>query len=189
MAKISKKVVDTTNENAPTEAVIINNAPSENGAEQQTADGQNEAPKERKPRTTALEKAKAVIVAEEQREAEKAAEAERCKPIIAEYQQTLKSGFCKLVKKDGTVTPATLSDLEVPAAQILKIAELQNEAQNAVKIVYWDFVKKGIRIATIADVERFELVNDNQTLQAADEAITAAKAAKSDLFNLEYYNK
>jgi hypothetical protein len=189
MAKISKKVVDTTNENAPTEAVMINNAQSENGAEQQTAEGQNEAPKERKPRTTRLEKAEAIIAEEEQRKTEKAAEAERCKPLIAEYKQTLISGFCKLVKKDGSVTPATLSDLELPAAQILKIAELQNEAQNAVKIVYWDFVKKGIRIATIADVERFELVNDNQTLQAADKAISDAKAAKNDLFNLEHYNK
>lgn len=189
MAKISKKVVDTTNENAPKEAVIINNAPSENGAEQQTADGQNEAPKERKPRETKEQRVERERLEIQQGKAQKAAEAERCKPIITEYQQTLKSGFCKLVKKDGSATPATLSDLELPAAQILKIAELQNDPQNAVKIVYWDFVKKGVRIATIADVERFELVNDNQTIKAADEAIATAKAAKNDLFNLEHYNK
>jgi len=190
MAKDSKKVAGVTNnENEPTEAVIINNALSENSAEQQTADGQNEAPKERKPRTTALEKAQAIILAEKQREIEKAAEVERCKPIITEYQQTLKSGLCKLVKNDGSVTPATLSDLELPAAQILKIAQLQDEPQNAVKVVYWDFVKKGIRIATVADVERLDLVNDNQTIVAADEAIANAKAAKNDLFNPEHYNK
>jgi hypothetical protein len=191
MAKNSEtQVVETTNENAPKEAVI-NNALSENNAEQQTAEGQNEAPKERKARETKeqrveLERERLEI---QQAKAEKAAEAERCKPLIAEYQQTLKSGFCKLVKKDGQVVPATLSDLELPAAQILKIAEQQNEAQNDVKIVYWDFVKKGIRIATVADILSVDLVNDNQTIEAADEAIAAAKAAKNDLFNLEHYNK
>lgn len=187
MAKISKKVVDTTNENAPVEAVMINNALSENNAEQQTAEGQNEAPKERKPRRSELEKAFATIEADKQRKAAQAAEAERCKPLIAEYKQTLISGACKLLKADDLVVPATLSKMLIPNAQIERIREQQ--AANPTKLVYWDFVKEGVRIATVADILSVDLVNANEQFIAADKAISDAKAAKNDLFNLEHYNK
>lgn len=187
MAKISKKVVDTTNENAPTEAVVINNAQSENGAEQQTAEGQNEAPKERKPRETKEQRVERERLEIQQEKAQKAAEAERCKPLIAEYKQTLISGACKLLKADDLVVPATLSKMLIPNAQIEKIREQQ--AANPTKLVYWDFVKEGVRIATVADILSVDLVNANEQFIAADKAISDAKAAKNDLFNLEHYNK